>query len=867
MNWLPGQNDREMEEEIRFHLEMEAEKNRRAGLNDADAMRVARRSFGGVRRVQEELRDFRRTRSFELFVRDVTYGLRTLRNARAYAVATIVTLSVAVGICAAMMTFAEGALLRPLPYRDVERVVTLWEANLSSGEKQLAVSPANFLDWQARATAFESMALSANHGVDVRRGDRVVAAPAGRVSADYFSTLGVTPIAGRFFERQDYDPSAEPRVVLARQYWLDAFDGDRALIGRTIEVDGKPTVILGIAPDRIDHAADYDVYLPLTLYGGEKTSRTGQWMYAAARMRPGVTLTQVQQDLDRVAIILGREHPQTNEALRVHVIPMRETILGRTRRLLTVLGSGSACLLLLACANIAALSLARGAARRRELAIRVSLGASTGRVVRQLVTESAILNLSAAVLGFAIALAVIRWMAANAPADLRRLQDVRAGAFTIVVLLVTTLVSTFFSGVLPAMRLARSGLAKDLESSRRDSGVTRSETRLQSMLVVAQIALALLLLAGGSLLTRSLQRLTANDLGFAPNGVATIQMYLYDVHPNPVERVAFIRSSLDAMRAFPGVVGAAATTAMPFDPASDARDDFELIGRPRRPGESLTLKTTAVTPGYFDTMRIQLVTGRRFEETDGAKSQLVAIVNEAAARRFWSDSPLGARVRIGVMGRPREWTIVGVARDTRNSDYAQEPLPEIFVPLAQGGSHVGGVNYVVRTTESPRQLLEAMQKKIWELTPSQSIASAELMTRLVARSLQTRRFALLMIAGFGFVALLLASTGLLGLLSYIAARRRSEVGVRMALGATPRHIERLFVRRGVSLAAAGIAVGVVLSLAFSRLLESYLYQTSAFDAGAIGAVTVATAAVALVISWIPARRIASLDPGTILRAP
>jgi putative ABC transport system permease protein len=866
MNWRPDLHDREVEEELRFHLEMEAEKNRAAGMSEDDARRAARRSFGGVRRVQEEIRDLRRTRAVELLLRDLAYGWRSLRRAPAYALTTIVTLGLAVGVFAAMLTFIEGALLRPLPHREPERVVTLWETNLASGETQLAVSPANFLDWQQRTTVFESFGLVSDHGLDIRRGDRVESIPAGRISLDYFRTLGIAPVAGRLFEPRDFDRGAEPGVILTRRFWVEAFGGDRALIGRTIEVDGKPARVLGVVPDHADHAAVYGVYAPLQLYPGEKTSRSGHWMYAAARLRPGVTHTQARGDLTRVAEMIARENPQTNEALRVRAIPLRETVLGRTQRLLLALGLGSLFLLVLACANVAALALARGAARRRELAIRVSLGASLGRIVRQLATESAMLNAAAAVLAWIVAAGVVVWMSSNAPAGLRRLDDVNTGAFTLGATLVIALFSTLLSGVLPAFRLARLGLSRDLEGTRRAAGLSRGEARLQGGLVVAQIALALLLLTGAGLLTRSIQKLTANDLGFDPHGVATIQMYLYDTHPDRNERVSFVRTSLDAMRAMPGVVAAGASSSLPFNPATEARDEFEILGRPRRAGESLTMFTTAITPGYLETMSMRVVEGRGFTEKDDASSPLVAIVNEAAARRFWNASPLGTKVRTGIMGPPREWTVVGVVGDTRKSDYAQEPRPEIFVPVAQGGSRVGGLNYVARTTTSARPLVDAMQRKIWELTPSQAISEADTMSKLVARSLQTQRFALLMISGFGVVALLLSSTGLFGMLSYVAARRRTEVGVRMALGATPKTIRALFLRRGMTLAALGVAAGLVVSAWFTRMLATFLYDTSSFDLVALGGVTATTVLVALLASWLPARKIAALDPNSVLRA-
>src|SRR6185436_14159610 len=431
--------------------------------------------FGGVRRVREEIRDLRRTRAVELFLRDVAYGWRSLRQAPAYALTTILTVSIAVGVCAAMLTFIEAALVRPLPYRDVDRVVTLWETNLASGENQLDVSPANFLDWQQRATTFESFGITADHGFDVRRGDRVLSVSAGRVSLDYFRTLGVAPVAGRLFEERDYDPGAEPRVVLARRFWIELSGGDRALIGRTIEVDGKPAVVAGVVPDDIDHASIAAVYAPLTLYPGEKTSRTGHWMHAVGRMRSGVTFEQASRDLDRVAAMIARENPQTNESLRVRLIPLREAIVGKTQRLLIALGGGSLCLLFLACANVGALALARGAARRRELAIRVSLGASLGRIVRQLVTESAMLNGAAALVAWGIATGVVTWMASNAPAGLRRMDDVKSGAFTIAATLAIAFVSTMLSGVLPAYRLARDGVSRDPEASRRTFGLTRAE--------------------------------------------------------------------------------------------------------------------------------------------------------------------------------------------------------------------------------------------------------------------------------------------------------------------------------------------------------------------------------------------------------
>jgi predicted permease len=865
MAWLPQQSDKELDDEIRFHLDMETEKNQRAGMSENEARLAARRAFGGVHRVQEEVRDLRRTRPIELLYRDLVYGWRSLRQSPAYALTTIVTLALAVGVTAALLTLIEAALLRPLPFANADRVMTIWETNLASGENQLEVSPANYLDWEKQVTTFQFLGLAGPHGFDIRLGERSVSVSAGRVSLDYFRALGVRPITGRSFDASDYDPGAEPRIVLSEKFWREAFNGDKSLVGRTIEIDGKPAAVLGVVPDGLDALSRFRVYAPLRLYPGEKTSRSGHWMYAVGRLRDGVTEDDAARDLDRAAQVIAREHPQTNERLRVRLIPLREALLGKTRRLLMALGAAAGCLLLLACANIAAITLARGAARRRELAVRVALGAKPAHIVRQLATESALLNVISGIAAYAVALAIIMWVARNAPDAVRRIEDARPGGFTVVMLLVLTLFATLLSGILPAWRLVRSGLAKDLESSRRDAGLTPSEARLQSVLVVAQIAIALLLLTGAGLLTRSLQKLTSNNLGFDPGGVATMQMFLYELHPTPAERTKFVRSSLDEIRSLPGAVSAGATTALPFNPATSARDDFSIAGRPRRPGESLTIRTTGVTPGYFATMRTPLSAGRDFTEFDDQKSQPVAIVNRAAVRRYWNNaSPIGGKIRVGLMGAPREWTIVGVVGDTRDSDYSEEPSPQVFVPVAQA-SRAGGLTYVVRTSGSTRPVLDAMQNTIWRATPSQAISDAQPMDYFVGRSLQTRRFALVVIAGFGVVALVLSSTGLFGLLTYVAARRRSEVGVRIALGATPRRIERLFVGRGLRLAAIGISGGLALSFSFTRVLTSFLYQTSSFDPVTIASVVATTAVVTLFASWLPARRIASLEPSTVLR--
>jgi putative ABC transport system permease protein len=856
--------DRDLDEEIRFHLDMEAEKNRRNGMSDAEARRAAARAFGGIRRVHEQVRDLRRTRWIEDLLRDISYGWRTLRQTPAYALTTILTMALAVGVSSAILTFVEGTLLRPLPYAPMDRIVTLWETNLASGENHLEVSPANYLDWKKSVTAFASMGLLSPHGFDLRRGDRTFSINSARISVEYLPALGVKPLLGRLFEASDYDPGAEPRVLLSHRIWRDVFDARRTLVNETIELDGKPALVLGILPPGIEYPAKFDIWAPLRLYPGEASDRSGNWMTAVARLRDGVTLEQAAADLDRAAQTLAREYPATNEKLRTRIVPLRETILGNARRLLTALGAASACLLLLACANIGALTLARGMARRRELAIRAAVGAGTARLVRQLVTEAAMLNAIAAALAFAIAFAVVRWMSANTPAALERMNEVHTGPITVALLLLLTVIATALSGVLPALRLAGKGLARSLDASRRDSGVNRSEMRLQAALVTTQLALALLLLTGASLLLRSLQKLTANDLGFDPGNLATIQMYLYDVHPDLDERAQFVRTSLEAMRHLPGAVDAAATSAIPFDPAMNSRDNFEIVGRPRRAGESLMMETAAISPGYFRTMKIPLRAGRDFTDADGRRTQRVAIINDAAARRFWhGQSPVGSRIRIGIMGRPYEWMIVGVVRTVRDEDYAALSGPQVYVPLSQSG--VGGVDFVVRTRTAPATLLPAMQDVIWSATPSQSIVAARVVTDIIARTVQTRRFAVMLMTGFGVAALLVASIGLFGLLTYIGTRRRAEVGIRLALGATPLSIEALFVRRGLALTAMGILAGLLVSLAFTRVLDSFLYQTSSWDPPAIAAVVAATGFVALLASWIPARRIAALEPSVVLR--
>jgi putative ABC transport system permease protein len=902
LGWFrPAAAERQLDEEIRFHLEREAEEYVRRGMAPEEARREALRQFGGVDRFAEAARDVRPTRWMEDLFGDLRVGIRSLARNPGYGIVAIAALVIGIGASTFVYSAVRGVLLEPLPYAHADRILTLWETNATTGEDHLQASPGNVIDWKERNQAFEVIAMAEPWGGDLVVEGRPVSIPAWAVSEGYFEVFGIRPPLGRLFAPEEHRDSLMTALIVSHRSWRERFAADPDIIGTTVELDGVPRTIVGVLPAGFGYPAGApgdggfrerakEFWLPRYQQPWDLRTRSGNWIPAVGLVRDGVTPDRAQADLDRVAAQLAAENPNTNANMGVRAIPLREEVLGEAQVLLTILAGVVAVLLLLAGANVASLVMARATAREREFAIRGAVGAGRGRLVRQILAESALLVALGAGLGLALAWIAVDLFASVAAGALPRVANIRVDREAALFALAVSAVVTLLAGLLPALRVARADPGTPMREGGRGT-IGSARARTQNALVVAQVALALVLLIGGGLLAQSFRRLLENDLGFEPQGLATVQAFVYDVAETPGERVALVRTVVERMRALPGVTGAAMVSAFPFHPEQiDQRFNFTVVGRPDPGGaEPPSAQATTVTPRYFELMEIPLVAGRAFTDFDRAQwaeggrgfvpgtggaanaadtrgGAPVAIVSETVARRHWpGESAVGQRIQ-GLRDGAPEVEIVGVVGDVRPYGYDTDPRAEIYFPHAWNGA--GGVTFVARARSpgAAAGAVDAMREALWELVPNQSVYFAGTSEQMIASTLAARRFNLALILAFSTTALILALIGIYGLVSYTTARRTGEFGIRMALGADRGDILRLVLGGAARLAVFGVALGVLAALGLTRFVSSLLYGVPANDPVTFGAFAALLAATGIIAALVPARRAASTDPMAALRA-
>ena len=798
---------------------------------------------------------------------DIRFALRGLRRNAGFALVAVLTLGLGIGANSAIFTVVDSVLLRPLPYGSPEQIVTV----LHGGKGPVA--PANYLDWRRESRSFQHTAaaqVGPARGTLSGRG-RPETLGAMTVTADVFEVLGVPPLHGRTFRAGEDQPGAAPAAVLSHRLWQRRFGGDPAIVGQTLTLDGRDHQVIGIMPPSFAFppfwAQNAELWLPLDL-SARAQDRTGESLRLFARLAPGVTRAQAQAETTGIWRRLERQFPGLTRA-DVAVVPLHEKAVGHVRRPLLVLLAGVGFVLLIACANVANLLLARSAGRRREMAIRASLGAGRARLVRQLLTESVVLWLLGGALGMLVAQAGVDLLLAIGPRDLPRLQTVSVDGAVLLFTLGVSLVTGVVFGLAPALRLARTEL-RAAPVQEHGGGKARA------VLVTSQVAMALVLLVAAGLMLRSFQRLRAVDAGFDPAGVVAMNVVLpaVDSRDRPAEGVqgrdaarrrAFTGDLLGRLRALPGVTAASVVNHVPLAGDFWLRG-LEIEGVPVPPrGQEPRAVYRVSGPGYLATMGISLVRGRDFDARDAAGAPGVAIINETMARTLWpGQDPLGKRIRVRDGGPdPRE--IVGVVRDVRQRDWAAEALPEMYLAYLQNPST--GATVVVRAPggRDLAAVAAEVQRQIWAVDATLPASRVELMDRVVAQAIGQPRFHLLLLNLFAAVALLLAAVGVYGVIAYAVSRRTRELGIRLALGASARHVMRMVVAEGMALTAAGVAIGVAAALATTRLMKTLLYGIGATDPLTFALVPLLLAGVGLVACWIPARRATRIDPMVALR--
>jgi predicted permease len=864
----------EVDEEIRQHLDRRMAELLAEGWSAEGARREAMRRFGDLgltravcvaadRRWEAKMR--RRNRRGDL-VQAFATSWRTLARRPGFTAAATLTLALGIGIATVIFSAADHVLFRPLPFAEPDRAVTLWVADPETGEHRIPVQPGDFLAWRDRATAFESMALAEPFAFDIATEGRVVSSSAWLVTAGFFETIGLTPRLGRDLTPEDAHPGAAPVVVVSDAFWKQHLGGDPGAVGSTIQLDEQTVEVVGVLPDVNQLWPDArDLWAPKPFREYELQEYGRGYMYAAARLAPGLTVDHARQDMARVDSEVDGVR-RVSADLGVSVIPLEEHVLGDVRPALLMLLGAVGLLLLVACANVAGLLLARGAQRADELAVRAALGADRRRLFAQLFTESAMLAAAGGALGLAFTLGGIELLGRMVPPELPRAAQIGLDPRILAFALAITLGTALLCGLLPALRFSRAGARLAVGGQGGDArGGTlgRDRNRLRRGLVLLEVATAMVLLVGAGLLARSYASLVSTELGFEWEGVAGAQTFLWDRNPTGPERLATATAILERIRAIPGVRAAGIGTSPPFLPDRiDATNAAVLEGV--APDEAPVIYTTIADAGYFETLSIPVSRGRGLLDSDDGTGERVTVLNETAARLLFPDTdPLGRMVTFGVMGAPATWRVVGVVGDVRPETFDSPVQPEAFVPLAQ--TENGSLTFLAAGADAAA-LVPALREAIWAVDAGQSIYWSATMRDVVSDILAERRFQLVLFGLLGGLSLVLSAVGLFGLISFTAQQRTREVGIRVAMGAGRGQIIGMVVREGLVLAVSGVALGALAAGALSRLLTGLLHGVEPLDPltyGALGAVMVAVAALA---SFLPARRAAHADPVSALRS-
>lgn len=864
--------EREMAEEIRAHLELRTQRNVAAGLPPEEARTAALRAFGGVEQIKERCRDerWRGTIWLEQLAQDLRHAVRSLRRNPGFTTAIVLTLALGIGGNATIFSVLDAVVLRPLPYEDLDRVVNLRETRPVAGgagkRVPVPVSPATYFDWRHGVRAFEEIVAGTPNEVTLTGDGEPELLAAATVSANFLPMFGVAPVLGRNFRSEENRPDTDV-LLLSHAFWQRKFGGDVAAVGRALTLNGRRFTIVGVLPAWFDGTAASglvrgmrpDIWTPLALVEAG-APRSVPAFDVHAKLRRGATIAQAQAEVDAVMQRLAAEFPQTNAVRGAQVEPILDRVLGETRSSLWVLFAAVGVVLLIACANVTNLLLARAALRGPETAMRAALGASRSRLVRQFLTESLLLACAGCVLGLAATVAGIDAFVTLLPADLPRAEHVavdgRVLGFTVVVSLLTGI----GFGLLPAWH----GAKTDLQATIKRGGRGGGRARARGSLVVAQVALSLVLLVAAGLLLQSFAALNRVALGFDPHNVLTLRVNLpAEKYRTAAAQVSFFETLERETASLPGVESAAMVTPLPFSRGILNRP-FSVPGRPADLSLELSTQYDIVSPAFFRMTGIRITQGRDFTERDRADTPLVITVSETLARRMWPDeNPIGKRLAVG-LGRPAEREVVGVFADFKQRELESEPRLQVCVPLAQ--ETVRSVHLAVRGRVAATTLLPLVRKQIAALDPELPDADVALWQERVADSIAARRVTSWLLTAFSVTALLLAVVGLYGVMSYRVAQRTREFGVRFALGAKVRDLLRLVVGQGMKLVVAGLALGVAGSLTLTRVLRGFLFGVQPTDPATFGAVALLLAVVGALACWLPARRAAKIDPVVALRA-
>jgi putative ABC transport system permease protein len=852
---------REIEEEMRFHIEMRAEENERAGMTPEEARGEAERRFGRLTRLKEQGYEVRGGRWLEALWRDCRYGARSLRKSPGFTLVAIATLTLGIGANTAIFSVVNAVLLRPLPYAESERLVRLPNAPYSVGGE---LSSATLLDWREQFHSLASLAAygALGGGMNLTGAGEPARVRAVEVSTNFFSTLGITPARGRAFTTDEGQPGRNRVTIISDGLWR-RLGSDQNVIGRSLMLNGYEFTIIGVAPQGFQYPPGIDLWVPIAFGSDHVLSGFAVAYDVIGRLAPGAALQQARVEADAFSQRLRESDPKRYAKRRVEVVPLQESLVGSVRSTLLVLFVAVCFVLLIACANVANLSLARATARRKEMSVRAALGAGRLRLVRQMLIESLLLALCGGAFGLLLAKWVLDLLIALKPSDIPRFGEIGLDGRVLLFTALLSLLASVSFGLAPALQSSKIDLMAALKSDSMRAGGSGRARALRSLLVVAELTMALTLLVGAGLLMKSFRRLYEVNPGFDPEHSLTVSLDLPDTkYPDEAQQVAFFQQAIERVRSLPGVEAAGASSALPFREAYMVAMPFTVAGRDDSEASDRQAVTFSISPDYFRAMGIPLFRGRYPTEQDTPGATPVILVSRMMAERYWPNAdPIGQSLTLTGETAPRE--IIGVVGDVKSLSLERDPQPAAYIPYLQSNWPLSVL--VVRADGDPLSLAGAVRRSVQAVDPELPLYDVKTMSGWLSESVARRRFALFLLATFAAVALALAALGIFGVISYTVAQRTQEIGIRMALGAQTGDVLRLIIRQGMALTICGVALGLIASFALTRFMESLLYGVSATDPVTLAFVSLLLALVALVACYVPARRAMKVDPMIALR--
>jgi putative ABC transport system permease protein len=879
---LGPEREAEVVEELAQHLEDRYEQSLRGGATEEEARKAALLELNESDVLARELRRVERPARREAVVpgaprragvlgdiwHDLRYGLRALLKNPGFTAVAVIALALGIGANSAIFSVVNTVLLRPLPYADPDRLVMVWEDDTKHGYPRDTPAPANFFDWRAQNQVFEGMSATADQSFNLTGVGDPERVDGQAVSANLFSLLGVEPQVGRAFLPEEDQPGEGRVVIMGHALWQRRFGADQGIVGKPVTLNGLSYTVVGVMPPGFQFPGrEEELWVPLALTPQQAARRGSHYLRVVARLKPGVTVEQAQAEMNTIAARLQQQYPDANAEVGAAVVSLHEQVVGDIKPALLVLLGAVGLVLLIACANVANLLLARAASRQKETALRIALGASRWRLVRQFLTESVLLAALGGVVGLLLSVWGVSVLKSFIPENVSQVKavavDARVLAFTVLVSLLTGLLF----GLAPATQASNFDLNETLKEGGRDSSSGGRGKRLRGLLVVAEVAVSLVLLIGAGLLINSFLRLRSVDPGFRTDHLLTMRVVLpQQKYPDQARRSAFYDELIRRVEAVPGVKSAAVTNWIPLVNQGDSVG-VSVEGRPDPGPNRPIVATRVVSPHYFQAMGIKLLSGRDFDErTDRADTPAVVVIDETMAKRLWpGEDPLGRRVTPGSPDSPDDWCqVVGVVKDVRQFELTAEPKPQMYMLYAQA-DFFAPRHLVVNTSVEPMSLAATVRKTVWDVDRDQPVSNVSTMEEVLSGSIARQRFSTLLLGVFAGVALVLAAVGLYGVMSYSVAQRTREIGLRMALGAQRGDVLRMVVGQGLKLVLVGVAIGLAAAFALTRVMSSLLFGVSATDPATLAAISLLLISVAALASYIPARRATRVDPLIALR--